>query len=226
MIASRRTMTPASPHATLPLFPLETTLFPQGLLSLRIFELRYLSMIPACHQARQAFGVVSLTQGEEVRTPNADAQQFAHIGTFAHITQLNRPQPGLLLIECTGAERFRIHRRTQHRNGLWTADVEALAPEVVLPVPPDLQHTVQALQRLVATLQARHDAQAASGLPAPRLPIGAPHHFDDCGWVANRWCELLPMQAEMRQRMLELDSPLMRLELVSDLLGRSGIARG
>jgi Lon protease-like protein len=56
-----------------------------------------------------------------------------------------------------------------------------------------------------------------------RLPIGAPYQLNDCGWVANRWCELVPMQLELRQRLMELDSPLMRLELVSDLLARTGI---
>ena len=45
------------------------------------------------------------------------------------------------------------------------------------------------------------------------------------GWVANRWCELLPMQTELKQRLMELDSPLMRLELVSDLLARNGIVK-
>ena len=58
-----------------------------------------------------------------------------------------------------------------------------------------------------------------------RLPIAQPYRFDDCGWVANRWCELLPMQPELKQRLMELDSPLMRLELVSDLLARTGIAK-
>jgi Lon protease-like protein len=48
--------------------------------------------------------------------------------------------------------------------------------------------------------------------------------MDDCGWVANRWCELLPMPLEVKHRLMSLDNPLVRLELVSDLLVRSGIA--
>lgn len=219
-------MTAPSPHAVLPLFPLGTTLFPQGLLSLRVFELRYLALIGECHRTGQPFGVVSLTQGAEVRVPGAEVEQFAHIGTLARITRLDKPQPGLLLIECEGQHRFRIHSREQQKNGLWTAQTEALPPEPALPIPSDLQHTAQALERLVQTLQARHDLQASAGTPAPRLPVGQPYRFDDAAWVANRWCELLPMQAELRQRLLELDSPLLRLELVGDLLARTGIAQG
>ena len=36
-----------------------------------------------------------------------------------------------------------------------------------------------------------------------RLPMAEPYRFDDCGWVANRWCELLPMQSELKQRLME-----------------------
>ena len=61
--------------------------------------------------------------------------------------------------------------------------------------------------------------------PSVRLPVLEPYRFADCGWVANRWCELLPVQAELKQRLMELDSPLMRLELVSDLLARTGIVK-
>ena len=52
------------------------------------------------------------------------------------------------------------------------------------------------------------------------MPIPKPHRLDDCGWVANRWCDLLPVDSDVKQRLLETDSPLLRLELVSDLLER------
>ena len=48
---------------------------------------------------------------------------------------------------------------------------------------------------------------------------------DDAGWVANRWCELLPVPMELKQRLMELDNPLVRLELVGDVLERTGIAQ-
>ena len=47
----------------------------------------------------------------------------------------------------------------------------------------------------------------------------------DCGWVANRWCELIPMQPAQRQRLLVLENPLIRLELVQDLLETGGFLR-
>lgn len=204
---------------SLPLFPLGTVLFPGGLLPLRIFEVRYLDMIGKCRKADAPFGVVSLTSGSEVRKAGADAESFAAIGTLAMIREFESPQSGLLQIECVGTQRFRVRSNELQKHGLWVAEVEAVNDDVALEIPDDLLHTSTALQRLVGTLEERRRAQGG----AVRLPIAEPYRFDDCGWVANRWCELVPMQLELRQRLMELDSPLMRLELVSDLLARTGI---
>ena len=85
----------------LPLFPLESVLFPGGWLSLRIFEVRYLDMISRCHKVGAPFGVVCLTEGREVRQRDATAQgdafareAFFPVGTLAHIEHLERPRPG------------------------------------------------------------------------------------------------------------------------------------
>ncbi|MGJ7569050.1 LON peptidase substrate-binding domain-containing protein [Variovorax sp. RB2P76] len=204
---------------SLPLFPLGTVLFPGGLLPLRIFEVRYLDMIGKCRKADAPFGVVTLTSGAEVRKAGAEAERFAAVGTLAQIREFESPQSGLLQIECVGTQRFRIRTTELQKHGLWVAEVEAVPDDIALEIPDDLKHTATALRRLIDTLEERRHAQGES----VRLPIEAPYRLDDCGWVANRWCELVPMQAELRQRMMALDSPLMRLELVSDLLARTGI---
>jgi Lon protease-like protein len=206
--------------STIPLFPLGSVLYPGGLLPLRIFEVRYLSMIGKAHKAGTPFGVVALTQGAEVRVAGAAAESFASVGTFAEIRGFESPQAGLFQIECLGTQRFRVVSSELQKDGLWMAQVETLADDVALAVPDDLAHTATALQRLVETLEERRRAE---GDETVRLPLVPPWRFDDCGWVANRWCELLPMPTELKQRLMELDSPLMRLELVSDLLARSGI---
>lgn len=205
-----------------PLFPLGTVLFPGGFLPLRIFEVRYLDMIGKCHKAGLPFGVVSLTQGEEVRRAGAEAERFAGIGTLASIRAFDAPQAGLMQIECEGMQRFRVHSSELQKHGLWIAEVEILPGDVDLAVPDDLRHVADALRRLVDTLEERRRMEGGDQV---RLPIQAPFRFEDCGWVANRWCELLPVPAPLKQRLMELDSPLMRLELVGDLLVRTGITR-
>lgn len=196
----------------LPLFPLGSVLFPDGLLPLRIFEVRYLDMVRKCHQAGAPFGVVALTQGHEVRQPGA-TESFHSVGTLARIDEFSNPQPGLLMIRCRGTERFRIDQQEQLRHGLWVADVTQLDPDQTVPVPEDLKPTADALAKLITTLQAQ-------GLTVPDLPMQPPWQLDDCGWVANRWSELLPLPVDAKQRLMSLDNPLLRLELASDMLAR------
>lgn len=200
---------------SLPLFPLDAVLFPGGLLSLRVFEVRYLDMIGKCRKAGAPFGVVSLTQGSEVRQPGSQ-EAFSKVGTLATIADVETPRPGLMLVRAHGAQRFRITSSDQLKHGLWVADVERLASDMVVPVPDDLKGTSDALSRLIQSLQQR-------SADAGQMPLQEPWQLDDCGWVANRWCELLPLPVALKQRLMELDNPLVRLELVSDVLTRTGI---
>lgn len=209
-------MSSALTLSSLPLFPLGTVLFPGGVLPLRIFEVRYLDMIGKCRKAGAPFGVVSLTEGSEVRVPGGK-EAFARVGTIATISTLDTPQPGLMVIRAQGEQRFRITASNQLRHGLWVADVERLDADIAVPVPDDLQGTAQALGRLIQSLEQKAGTEG-------QMPLNSPYRLDDCGWVANRWCELLPLPVQLRQRLMELDNPLVRLELVSDVLARTGIA--
>ena len=122
MIAGRNgsLMSSALTLSSLPLFPLGTVLFPGGVLPLRVFEVRYLDMIAKCHKAGAPFGVVSLTQGHEVRRPGV-REAFASVGTLATIVELEAPAPGLMTIRCVGKQRFRITASDQLKHGLWVA---------------------------------------------------------------------------------------------------------
>ncbi|HSW19400.1 MAG TPA: LON peptidase substrate-binding domain-containing protein [Ramlibacter sp.] len=209
-------MTAALTLQSLPLFPLGAVLYPGGLLPLRIFEVRYLDMIGRCHKAGAPFGVVSLTQGHEVRHPGASAERFAQVGTLATIIDFDAPRPGLMMIRALGAQRFRVRSSEQLKHGLWVADVERVPDDMKVAVPDDLRSASRALEQLLGALAEKVGTE-------DEMPIQAPWQLDDCGWVANRWCEMLPLGLELKQRLMELDNPLVRLELVSDVLARTGI---
>ena len=206
---------------SLPLFPLPLVLFPGGYLPLRIFEVRYLDMVQRCHKVGAPFGVVCLTQGMEVMKPpqektahpdsSTESEAFFPVGVLANIETLAQPHPGLLHIACRGSQRFRVKYANKLKHGLWLADVDMLPADLPAPVTDDLSGTVSSLQRLLHTLstQASNDQQ---------MPVQKPYQWQDAGWVANRWCELLPVENELKQRLMSLDNPLVRLELVSDLL--------
>ena len=214
---------------SLPLFPLGSVLYPGGLLPLRIFEVRYLDMIGKCHKTGAPFGVVALTVGSEVRRAESNKavsksagdgfaqEEFCATGTLATITDFSAPQAGLMVIRCVGAQRFKISNREKLKHGLWIADVERIDDDMAVAVPDDLKACANALGKLIQSLQQR-------SIPDDQMPLLAPYQLDDCGWVANRWCELLPLPLELKQRLMDLDNPLVRLELVSDILDRTGIA--
>lgn len=213
----------------LPLFPLQTVLFPGGVLPLRIFEVRYLDLIQRCKKEGAPFGVVCLSQGSEVRLPPAQERAtgeaafgpevFHLVGTMAHIAAYERPQPGLMLIRCRGGRRFRLLRSEQMKHGLWVGEVEYLDDDPPVSVPPDLVHVRLGLQRLLQHMQAQ-------ARPDDELPIQPPLQWDDCGWLANRWCDILPVSPQLKQQFLAVDSPLVRLELVADLLVHLKIGGG
>src|SRR5437764_13493981 len=103
--ARRPTMSPTPSLSELSLFPLQTVLFPDGLLSLKVFEARYLDLVGSCLRESKPFGVVLLNQGTEVRHPG-DAVSFESIGTVAELMDVDSAQAGILEVRCRGTRRF------------------------------------------------------------------------------------------------------------------------
>jgi Lon protease-like protein len=90
----------------LPLFPLNTVLFPGTPINLHIFEDRYKEMIDHCLTTNQPFGVVLIRQGMEALGPLANPYP---IGCTAQITQMEPSEDGQMNILAVGLERFQIH---------------------------------------------------------------------------------------------------------------------
>lgn len=201
------------------LFPLQSPLFPGGLLSLRIFEPRYLDLVQRCEKSGEPFGVLMLTEGMEVRQRGPGegflTERFESLGTLAHLERVERPRPGLLQIRCRGGRRFRLLEHHCLPHGLWMGELKLLDEELALPVPEDLQPLAPLMQRLLHTLE--------TGAAAEDMPVQPPYRWDDCAWLANRWAELLPLSPLEKQRLLALDNPLLRLELLGDQLERLGV---
>jgi Lon protease-like protein len=88
----------------LPLFPLETVLFPFAQVQLHIFEERYRQMIDRCLEEELAFGIVLIRSGSEV---GGTAEPYL-VGTSARIVGLHRFENGTIDLKIIGAERFRV----------------------------------------------------------------------------------------------------------------------
>jgi Lon protease-like protein len=87
------------------MFPLNTVLFPGAALNLHIFEPRYRQMVAECLEAKEAFGVVLIREGDEAGDP--DVQPHG-IGTTAEIADVTPLPSGRYYLSSTGGRRFRI----------------------------------------------------------------------------------------------------------------------
>lgn len=204
-------------QAATPLFPLATVLYPQGVLNLQIFEVRYLDMMKKCLRDNTSFGVVSLIDGNEVRRPDEQIQ-LAKIGTLVKIEHHEFVTPTLIEVSTIGTQRFKMNSARQEKNGLWMAEIQPMPADSVVEIPNYLQGSANALAKLINTI----DEQ---GITEEQLPFRKPFKLMDCGWVANRWCELLPLDKPTKLQLLALDNPLLRLELIDDILQEQGLVK-
>ena len=99
----------------LPLFPLNTVLFPGMPLNLHIFEERYKRMIQACIESSAPFGVVLIKHGMESQGPLAEPHE---IGCTARIIEIQPLKEGRMNIVALGQQRFRILALNHQENYL------------------------------------------------------------------------------------------------------------
>jgi len=197
----------------LPLFPLQAVLFPDGLLALKVFEARYLDLIGSCLRTSEPFGVVALRQGTEVRKAGAGVS-FEDIGTMAELIDVDSAQAGILHVRCRGTRRFDVKTRQQQGDGLWVAEVGTLPDDEVVAPAENMLQTVKGLANAIATLKGQGS-----------VPFLEPYRFEHAGWVANRWCEILPISLAAKQKLMELPDATVRLELVDEFLRSKGVVK-
>jgi Lon protease-like protein len=130
----------------LPLFPLNTVLFPGMPIHLHIFEERYKLMIARCIEERIPFGVVLIKTGFEVET-NGPATEAHLVGCTAIITQVQPLGDGRMNIVAVGHERFRIAAQFSNEAYL-TGEVDMLPMEK--PDSPLLAGQANALRNWLA----------------------------------------------------------------------------
>ena len=186
----------------IPLFPLSHGLFPDGMLSLQIFEVRYLDLIKRCHQQQLPFGVAWLKKGSEVQVPGETPMLHAY-GCCSHIRDFEQVQPNLFRVICQGGLRFKLNDTQPGPFGVWQGDISIMAQDPEVEIPAYLDHHAGRLGKIIASAQKQGQLN--------RLPILQPYLLDQCGWVANRYAEALGISTALKVQLLcELD-PLKRL---------------
>lgn len=195
----------------IPLFPLSHGLFPDGLLSLQIFEVRYLDLIKRCQQQGLPFGVVWLKSGSEVQVPGEVPLLHAY-GCVAHIRNFQQVQANFYLVTCQGGVRFELHDTQPGPFGVWQGEVTYLPNDLEVELPVSLQHHANRIGKVIASAQQQGQSH--------KLPILQPYLLDQCGWIANRYAEAMDIDVEKKIELLcELD-PLNRMQTVDALLAQ------
>jgi Lon protease-like protein len=193
----------------IPLFPLSHGIFPDGKLHLQIFEVRYLNLIKQCHQQQLPFGVVQLiNNNEEVQVPG-QVPTLHEVGCLAHIREFDQVQPAFFRIVCQGGLRFQLTDLQPGPYGVWQGAVTYLPQDPELAVPSELQILADKMGKIIASLQKQGKLD--------KLSIFAPYYLDQCGWLANRYAEAMPVSTEMKQQLLKEPDPQKRLQDILQL---------
>lgn len=184
----------------LPLFPLNTVVFPGGKLPLRIFEQRYFNMIKQAIADNTPFGICAILEGAETGTPAVPH----NVGTRVLITDWDMPENGILHIETVALERFVIRNIQTETSGLLIGAVEEVSIEPATPVPDDLELSVEILRHIIAEYG--------------NARFTEPHELDNAVWVGYRLSEVLPLTLSIKQNLLEMNDSVTRLRILTDFL--------
>ncbi len=186
----------------LPLFPLNTVVFPGGRLPLRIFETRYIDMVKQAIADSSPFGICAIREGQETGTPAVPYP----VGTRVRITDWDMPETGILHIETQAEKRFVIRHTQVEPSGLLVGTVDDVSAEPAVAIPHEFELAVEILRHIV-------DEYGHAHFPAP-------HAYDDAVWVGYRLSEVLPLKLSTKQNLLEMNDSVTRLRILTEFLKR------
>ena len=183
----------------IPLFPLQTILYPDGPLSLRIFERRYLDMVKVCLSSEKMFGIVLSNQAFD-----SDKKAFCDQGTMARIVDWNNGSDGILGLTVIGENKFIIKEIFIDDDGLNLGNIEMVEKEEKFTVPEKYESLVTLLKSLINEFGDTYK--------------NVRKDYQDATWVGNRLAEILPIEVKQKQTFLEISDPIDRLELINTYL--------
>lgn len=187
----------------LPLFPLSSIVLPDGLLPLRLFEPRYISMVSNCFKSGTGFGVCLIKDGGEAGSP---AQPYP-LGTLVNIIDFDQGQDGLLHITARGEQEFNLHEFDVEADGLLVGNVTLIERPSITAIPSDKSDKNRVLSDKLGLILDHLEPHIS--YPERRL--------DDPEWVCNRLLELLPVDADTRYALLQPSDVDERLAALHEL---------
>ena len=183
----------------IPLFPLNTVLFPEMALPLHIFEPRYRLMIDECMRENAPFGVVLIQEGAEA----FEQAEPYKVGTLARITEVARLDDGRFLLNTIGTQRFKL-LRVGNDKPYMTGDVEIWPDGELHTYGEDLTDLMIGARRAFEAYLDVLMALARKQIEGLTIP-------DDAATLSYLVPNWLRIDLEEKQRLLEMDAPDTRL---------------
>ena len=187
-----------SDREDLPIFPLRTILFPDSKLPLRIFEPRYIDMVSRSMRENSEFGII-------LSRESTDPKMFEtyDTGTLARIIDWDQGGDGLLGITTLGTQKFRLKELNKQEDGLNIGSIERIEKEGDYKPLKEFTHLVELLQAILDDVNIYDDDEK---------------RFDSASWISYRFAEILPLRIEDKQKCLEIDDPIIRLNFLEPLI--------
>lgn len=188
---------------TIPLFPLNSVMFPKGRVSLQIFESRYIDMVSQCMRDGSGFGIVLISTGSEVARAG-EKLDVHRVGTYCEVVDWNQLPNGLLGITAEGKRTFQLVETWRESNQLCRAVVKFREQDAINAAAVEVREEFAEYVDLLKGLS-RHPAIADLKLDVS---------FDNLREVAWRLSDLLPIANKEKQTLLELEDPIARLQQI------------
>lgn len=191
----------------LPIFPLESLVFPGGLLALRIFETRYIDMVRECMRKKTSFVI---TANQRLEDTNNIAQPH-NIGTRVEIIDFEQLSDGLLGITVHGQHKVDIKDISPQSDKLLIGKTHKTPEDSQESIPEDFALLSDVLKQMFPEIQTHYGDSAKQYLI---------ENYQDASWVSSRLVEVLPMDIQMKIELLRMEDAGERVRVIYEALER------
>jgi hypothetical protein len=126
-----------------------------------------------------------------------------NVGTMAKIVDWNQGNDGLLGLTTMGSQKFKLLTMTKQDDGLNIGQIERIDKEGEFKPTENFSYLISLLKAILDDINLYNDDEKK---------------FDSASWVSFRFAEILPLKLEDKQKCLEIDDPIIRLNFLEPLI--------
>jgi hypothetical protein len=149
-------------------------------------------------RSKREFGIV-LSR----KVPQPGMLETYATGTLATIIDWNQGNDGLLGITVLGTNKFELLSMIKQEDGLNIGEIKIIEREEDFKAPPNFDNMISLLEAILDDIDLHDDRE---------------NFFESASWVSFRYAEILPLKIEDKQKCLEINDPILRLNFLEPLI--------